>query len=409
IPANIKDFSLIEKYLSLASIKIDPDIQKSVFKIFPLYIDQMSRMDVFYKACYHDYVNHFNLMFRFLYRFMIAEKIDVVFMTSYPHHGIDLLLIEVAKLLNIKTIFTLANYESETFIPVLHYSDTMDPDKYYHLMTKKQRDSHVQIPKCYEKELHYMKNVKPVSEKPYRYGFNTLVRIYLAIMLVLKRYNSKIVKRFVKRMNLYYKVRNSLAYEKKYIKPVDLSQKYVYFGLHLQPEYTTSFWGKEYIDQLLAIEHLAYVIPGNWKIYVKENPKQVEFQRHPLFYERLHMIEKAVLVPNDTNTYELIKNSQFCASISGTMLYEAVSGGKPAVIFGRHWYENLPGVFRFNKNLDIEKVVNYKINHQELEQTVRKFFETAYECVQEEASLEPAYREENNKKYVAILLEALHR
>ena len=63
----------------------------------------------------------------------------------------------------------------------------------------------------------------------------------------------------------------------------DFNCRYVYFPLQLQPEMTTSALGGVYMDQALAIEHLSVILPNDYKIYVKENPKQRNFMRDPYF------------------------------------------------------------------------------------------------------------------------------
>lgn len=79
---------------------------------------------------------------------------------------------------------------------------------------------------------------------------------------------------------------------KLFVNEIKENEKYVYFPLHLQPEMTTSTLGKEYNDQILAIERVARIIPEDWYIYVKENPLQTNAYRDKYFYKRLQGIKK---------------------------------------------------------------------------------------------------------------------
>ena len=44
-----------------------------------------------------------------------------------------------------------------------------------------------------------------------------------------------------------------------------------------------------------------------------------------------------------------------CATITGTVGWEAITGGKPVIIFGRAWYKTLTGVYTFSPELDLER------------------------------------------------------
>ena len=148
---------------------------------------------------------------------------------------------------------------------------------------------------------------------------------------------------------------------------VDLSKKYVYFPLHMQPEMTTSSLGGIYVDQLLAIERLSNILPEGWLIYVKENPRQTDYMRGKWFYNRLKAIRKVVFVDPKLDTYLLLKNCAFASTVTGTVGWEAITGGKNVLIFGNSWYKCLPGVFSYNPQIDINRLINNKIDHKILE------------------------------------------
>jgi hypothetical protein len=162
------------------------------------------------------------------------------------------------------------------------------------------------------------------------------------------------------------------TYEKMYTRyantAVNFSEPYVYFPLHLQPELTTSTLGDKYADQLLAIEHLSKLLPPGWFIYLKENPIQTEFMRGRFFWERIKILPNVKFVPIETNTHQLIQHSQFVATITGTAGWEAITGGKNVLVFGRPWYLTLPGVFRYQDGVSLDTLVNQPIDHAKLEE-----------------------------------------
>ena len=148
----------------------------------------------------------------------------------------------------------------------------------------------------------------------------------------------------------------------------NIKGKFVYFPLHLQPEMTTDTLGGEYENQLLAIARLSNLIPDDWTIVVKENPKQSYYKRIDKFFECLAAISKVTLVARTFSTYELIEECQFVATITGTVGWEAISGGKNVLIFGHAWYRELPGVLEYKNITSIDEILRYEINHNELEE-----------------------------------------
>ena len=395
---------IFQKYFDL-NIKIPDDLYDSLFSKLGCYCDLLSRYDVNGQR-YHDYLNLFNIYIRFFYAYLSTENIDIVYFSHFIHTANDLLLYEIAKYLKIKTFFVHAIYEVDTGKSLLLYTDTMDYDNLYHLMTKKLWNCEVNIPTSFKKDLKYMKNIHiaQIEDKRFKVRRKDALKCFLPFRR--KFMNSdKFINRIYNSLFQYKKYKDSLSARNHVVQPINFSEKFVYFGLHMQPEATTSFFGGKYVDQLLAIERLAEMIPDDWKIYVKEHPAQKDQQRGKSFYERFKMIKKAVMVPLETNTYELMEHSQFVASITGTMLYEAVSGGKPALMFGHFWYDRLPGVFKYTPDLKVEDIMNCQIDHDELQQKAREFYSTCLDAtIWDQFSLDA----ENEDKIVNLMLDYLN-
>ncbi len=145
------------------------------------------------------------------------------------------------------------------------------------------------------------------------------------------------------------------------------NKKFVYFALHFEPERTTNPDGGLFHDQVLAIISLRKILPEEIYIYVKEHPSQFYMSdrgsrgRSPLFYELINNIKNVELINVDTDSIDMIKNSVFIATISGTAAVEASIMGKKALVFGDTWFHGCPNVFKWSDELTFETILSSRV------------------------------------------------
>lgn len=331
----------------------------------------------------YNYVHKFNIWLRYWYHYLNKEKINLIIFGIIPHSGIDYVLYLTAKAMNITTIVCKAVVGTDRFIAThsIEAYGTMDIKNYG-------AEVEVKLEKSFHKKLSYTKDYKqpnPIPIKPHNTVqiMNVLMRKLSNFKLNYRRLNEKIISFLAlfsyKVINM--KLENDFYYKKKSVncKMPNKTEKYVYFPLHLQPELNIECLGGIYDDQLLAVERLSALLPDYYKIYVKDYPKQSYYKRSDLFFRRLFSIDKVELVPYQADTYELMKHCQFVATITGTAGWEAISGGKNVLIFGYAWYRTLPGVFEYSDGFNINKILQYKINHAELTNAYQNLISAMFE------------------------------
>lgn len=337
-----------------------PSIYDALYKNILTFLDMYARngqlsQDLYSLKNLHDHLNIFNMLVNHFYTVFKTNEIDLFIIQRAPHLGIDYIKCLLAKEMNIKCLILEQSLFPNRFF---YYWDLEDYGE-FNTASQIYEKEDIKIEEKVEKDLFYVKPVKmPLKERlrtPFFYH-RSLRNAFTKENILSTIYN----------YNMY---RNYKKY-KNYIvsSDVDFNAKYVYFAMHLQPEKTTSSWGGIYNDQILALERLSQLIPEDWYVYVKENPYQGSFMRGEWFYKRLSMIPKVKVVPNNTNTYKLTKGSQFVSTITGTVGWEAVSGGKNVVAFGwGTWYKTLPGCFMYSQDLDPETIADNVIDHHEVE------------------------------------------
>ena len=345
---------------------------------------------------YFEFKNAFNLYFYYFYN--VLKDVDLILFSTIPHYGFDFLMYKMAKeIFNIKTIMFYPSLFPNRFWYLEEIEDYGNFEKMKSLNNN--NPLNIKLNKDFKKDLFYMKNaLKTDFSKTcfYRYLFRELGDS-INIFDKTKKHNicNPIIKYF--KCKKYQK--NILKYSKKNI---DFNQNYVYFPLHMQPELTSSVLAEKYSDQLLAIEKLSKLLPSAWYIYIKENPKQTFYQRDELFFRRVKNIKNVIFIDKTVNTYDLIKHSQFVATLTGTVGWEAISGGKPTMIFGNTWYSSLPGVIQYYDDLTLENILNTPIIHKKLENKVNELIRYSFKGIIDKNYIQiyPQYNQEKNEKYI---------
>jgi hypothetical protein len=358
---------LDQKYDEFKYHFVPDELHEYVNKHFYTFIDMYARWSPWSSNIYdqkniHDYLNIFNKYISFTYSTLVTEEINLVIFNRAPHLGGDFLLYLIAEYLGIKTLLL----EQSKFVnKYFHYFDLWDFGEFK--TSKKLCDvSKVEIPNSFRKNLVYMNEIYNNKNKPREY---IKKYVYDEYRLIVESLHSEGWQQSLYRYNLrkqYNKNSKSIISDK-----IDLNCPFVYFALHKQPEQTTSIWGGKYCDQVLALEKLSELMPKDWVIYVKENPIQDFYMRGKYFYDRIRLLPNVKFVPTETDTYTLLEKCQFASTITGTVGWEAITGGKNVLVFGwGAWYKTLPGVFIYNEGINIDDIITYKINHSELESKV---------------------------------------
>ncbi|WP_376691990.1 capsular polysaccharide export protein, LipB/KpsS family [Wenzhouxiangella sp. EGI_FJ10409] len=306
----------------------------------------------------HDFVDIFNIQINYYATTFADEAIDLAVFNRAPHTGADFIAYHVARALGIKTLILQRNHFPGRFFHVFEHED------YGLFRTSRilENPEPMPIERQFEKDLPYVEAHK-------RKSLRDRARTWPEYAFLAKTWH----RGNIGEAAFQYVQERKYRYwnQRLTVRKPDTSGDFVYFPLHFQPEQNTTAWGGMYDDQLLAIEQLSRKLPDGWKILVKENPLQPGFMRGKWFYERLNGIANAELVPVETDTYELLHKCRFAATITGTVGWESITGGKPVLVFGPGcWYRTLPGVVFYSHDFRVEDILNTQIDHDELQEAV---------------------------------------
>ena len=137
------------------------------------------------------------------------------------------------------------------------------------------------------------------------------------------------------------------------VKP-DLTKKYIYFAAPYQPEAVTSINGGAYEELFLVLDILSASCPDGWIIYYKEHPSTFlerfrgSVKRNRRFYEKVDSYKNIQMIASVSDTFKMIDYSQAVATVAGTVAWESVVRGKPALSFGNVWYQGCKSIFSIN-------------------------------------------------------------
>ena len=323
-----------------------------------------------------DEQNHCLLVARSLLARLKEDKVKLVIFFEYPHAVGSYLTYLVCKFLGIKVIIrTLSPFESRTF-----YVENLDEGipMHYQEMNDDQRED-------FEKVL--LKATRSYSEAQPEYTRKQNQRYFL-----------------VSRLRKFAVFMDQQRWKRALRSLVDTSfvppkGKFVYVGLHYQPELTSFPLGGFYNNQYLMILMLSSVVPDDWKIIVKEHPsifryvkKNVTLYRSAQYYASIKNIPKVELVDFTHDSFGLIDASACIATLTGTIGFEGVLRGKPCLVFGQASYVGCEGV---------NKVASYRELKQAFDELIESNFHVDKNKVLEFATraISNTVRSKTNRDY----------
>ncbi len=342
---------------------------------------------------FSDSIHYYNVAVDFLSNFLLNERINLILFFEVPHLFVDTLSYQIARAQGINTLIL-----TPSIFPDRFFSLRVIDDNGQFFPTSAKFDSKTFIIDSQDQfDWSYMQGISQHRGELGALNWQGILMLFVHLVTVSP---SKIVRsfeigRYLRRMqrissllpkwrypfSRYFDIRH-LNYFEYLIEfedtEIDLDCKFVYFPLHLQPEMTTSALGGTFSDQLLALEKLSQILPDDCSIYVKENPKQGGQMRGAQFFHRINRIRNVHWLPSYANTYELIQNCQFVAVVTGTAGWEAICMKKKALVFGRPWFRNFPGIIQFHNGMTYEYICNYNFDHDTLERQVGQLFSRAH-------------------------------
>ena len=306
---------------------------------FAIFSDIYSRRYHYVSEHVSEVWSAFMLMFHVSYDLIKKHNIETLIFSNIPHEGYDFVFYLIARFLNLKSAMCHQSPIPTRFFLGSDIDDFGAFDKSPKITSLE--PTNYSLPASW----YYMKN--RIDDESYSFS-NLLSEVFR---------NPRGIR--VAAMRHYYaaRYRRSVHASKTERKT---GEKFIYFPLHLQPELTTSALGGAYADQLSALEILSRIMPNDHWIYVKDNPKQTEMQRGPLFFNRLDALKNVRLVDLRLSSVDLIKASEGVALITGTAGWEALFYGKPVLAFGRAWYLQFKGVTEYRSGITFEAFVSNK-------------------------------------------------
>ncbi len=403
---------------------IDPELRNDFFEIESEFCGLSERLSysdntVFRKEKYFEYykktlVNPFfkgNLEYserldiylkhlRFWNHFLSNNEIDtIIYLDNAPHLGYDLIIYELAKKKKIRCVFDalgvlpsykvfvndykLLNNNLSNWSIIQEKISEFKSKDFIDEWNRLNSETQQQLPR--KSEIIIRNQDKIIKKKYWR---NKLKKIKIS-----KNYLNIHFWQFQFKLKDYRYFNNVLLnfYDVNCSTPKFSIDKYIYVPLHYQPEMTTAPMGGMYANQLLMIQQLAYYLPKDCFLYIKEHPRQTFKNRTIHFYGEILKISNAKLISKEINSFELMDNALAVATVTGTAGWEGLFKNKPFLMFGYHVYQFAPGVLPIRTNTDCKDAINkvmggeIKINKQDL-----KKFMLAYE------NISVKYDQENN-------------
>lgn len=340
----------------------------------------------FYDECRNYYLQHL----RFWNHIFVKYKITHVFQVCVPHHVHDYIIYSLAKINHCKYRCNLASSFWNFWLPCTNLEKPSELllNNYAILKEKNEDVALSETIEHYYQALQIDKanldsqrlingggrtNKQTANSKKEIYEFYFSAKsefkrrkhMLKERLIAIKDRDSirgqqvKDIVRFNRSLKKRSKLRSKLMRDIKYydslaVEPI--TEPYVIYYLHYQPEATTLPQAGVFVEQELVISLLASTLKKmGIRLYVKEH--FVQPCRSKRFYDALYKMDNVTLIKTYIDSKELLVKSVAAATCSGSAAQEAIVNNIPVLLFGLGIFCGAPGTFTCGSATDIESAI----------------------------------------------------
>ena len=142
-------------------------------------------------------------------------------------------------------------------------------------------------------------------------------------------------------------------------------KKYLYVALQYQPEKSTCPLAGRFVDQRYLIQWLSSHLDDSWHLLVKEHPSQFimshtrfgECLRNERYYQDILETPKVTLLSLTLDSFSIMEKVEAVASAGGTVCWEGIARGIPAINFAACWFRPCHGVLNVSSELELNDAI----------------------------------------------------
>jgi len=185
---------------------------------------------------------------------------------------------------------------------------------------------------------------------------------------------------------------------------------FVYFPLHVQPEFTTDVRAPFLTNQVALIENISQSVPVGYQVVVKEHPG-MKGEREIGYYKHLMKLHNVRVLSPSIDSHDLIRAADAVLTITGSSAWEGILYEKPVIAFGPLCYGFYPLIYNCENIVDLPQIVSQAMarftpNRELLLKLVSALLESAYELEWTDPVRQPAVAEQHNCKKIADVIVA---
>ena len=361
----------------------------TIEKYRPLYFEMLERISLKRNALSTAVKEKFFFdNFIFWKNYFLEKEVDLVFSPIIPHRGYDFSIYLACKSLNIKFISIQMTPFLDNFLVIddifqctnenLIASNNKNSEKItkeIQKYIKKNTDKYAEAMPYYmiqqENEKRLINKIpfflKKISSFLYYLLTSSFKGIYITKDKTKGYKDSSLIDFLISRIAGIRRLNFLRAEYKRHIVKIPIDKKIIFFPMHYSPEETSNPTGGErYFDQEKIIRDISNNIPEDYVLVVKEHTTQFHYQYYGYlgrdldFYRKISSFKNVFFIDSQLSSFEIIDNSDAIVTISGTAGFEALCRKTKCLLFGRSWYESLPGVYKIKSSTDISAALQDK-------------------------------------------------